>query len=209
MSVVETFTLFQNFDTSDITRLGLKVKNYLVFSDTCCIPLSRVPNSKSPVEFKLEFPSIHRLVVFFYFKKLMLNSMQDLKSWVYLLKNYWDFILWSNLAPPFKFHWHINSLIDPIKIVPQRFHRFTDRHCRYLVDVEFDRWHRWWRIYHWRYKCKVVIICEYLMLLPWINGDFCDKKFVDLNLISRLIVYIFLLYHTINLVGTHVNLVWQ
>ena len=118
-----------------------------------------------------------------------------------LLKNYWDFILWSNLAPPLKFHWHINSLIDPIKILPQRFHRFTDRHCRYLVDVEFDRWHRWWRIYHWRYKCKVVMICEYLMLLPqftWNDqcGDLCDKKFVDLNSISRLIVYIFLLYHT-------------
>ena len=104
--------------------------------------------------------------MFFYFKKLMLNSMQDLKSWVDLLRNYWDFILWSNLAPPLKFHWHINSLIDPIKIVPQRFHRFTDRHCRYLVDVEFDGRHRWWRIHNWRYKCKVVMICEYLMLLP-------------------------------------------
>ena len=185
LSVVETFTLFQNFDTPDITRLGLKVKNYLVFSDTCCIPLSRVPNSKSPVEFKLEFPSIHRLVVFFYFKKLMLNSMQDLKSWVYLLKNYWDFILWSNLAPPFKFHWHINSLIDPIKIVPQRFHRFTDRHCRYLVDVEFDRWHRWWRIYHWRYKCKVVIICEYLMLLPQFTwNDQSVVTYVTKNLLT-------------------------
>ena len=128
LSVVETFTFFQNFDTPAFEQSSC-IHNHHVLTTGWFFPnfyASRYLSwyYMSWVEGKellywcfqifvaylfLEYPianlllssnlSFHQSIVklcFFDFKKLMLNSMQDLKSWVDLLKNYWDFILWSN-----------------------------------------------------------------------------------------------------------------